>query len=131
MVLRWVYTIKDGPNNEEIFKACYVAKGYILRFMARITMRTGKMTPLQILVQWGQKYMSAYLKELLTLDINAFYGIQKCLPVLEIFMSAKKHDKWLKFGQNGPETVAKKNFICHFFDIGILRQKYPKFGQNP
>ena len=28
----------------------------------------------------------------------------------------KIHDKWLIFGQNGPETLAK-NFICHFFDI--------------
>ena len=25
---RWVYTIKDGTNSEDIFKACYVAKGY-------------------------------------------------------------------------------------------------------
>ena len=25
---RWVYTVKLGPNNEEQFKARYVAKGY-------------------------------------------------------------------------------------------------------
>jgi hypothetical protein len=25
---KWVYTIKSGPNNEETYKARYVAKGY-------------------------------------------------------------------------------------------------------
>ena len=29
----WVNSVRDGPNEMEIFKACYVAKGYLCMVM--------------------------------------------------------------------------------------------------
>ena len=51
---RWVYSVKEGQNNEEIFKARYVAKGYSQIYgkdYFETFAPTAKMTSLRILMQ--------------------------------------------------------------------------------
>ena len=69
---RWVYSIKDGPNDEELLKARYVAKGYNQvkgKDYFETFAPTAKMSSLRILMQ-----ISAHNNLLLhQMDVKAAY----------------------------------------------------------
>ena len=72
---RWLYTIKDGPNNEEIFKAHYVAKGYSQIYgkdYHETFAPTAKMTSLRILMQISaHKNLHIHQMDVKTAYLNA------------------------------------------------------------
>ena len=56
---RWVYTVKDGPDDKDIFKACYVAKGYNQIYGSDYFdtfSPTAKMTSIRVMIQYSAKH---------------------------------------------------------------------------
>ena len=72
---RWLYTIKDDPNNEEIFKAHYVAKGYSQIYgkdYHETFALTAKMISLRILMQISaHKNLHIHQMDVKTAYLNA------------------------------------------------------------
>ena len=71
----WVYAIKTGPNGEEKYKACYVAKGYsqIPNIDYHETFSpTAKMTSVRILMQLAVQYnLTIHQMDVKTAFLNA------------------------------------------------------------
>ena len=97
---KWVHTIKSGPNNEETFKARYVAKGYsqIPGFGYHETFApTARMSSVRMLMQHAvQNNMHVHQMDVKTAYLNA--------PIdCEIFIEQPKGYK--KRGENGEKLV--------------------------
>ena len=99
---KWVYTIKSGPNNEETFKARYVAKGYsqIPGVDYHETFApTARMSSVRMLMQHAvQNNMHVHLIDVKTAYLNA--------PTdCEIFIEQPKG--YEKREENGEKLVCK------------------------
>ena len=56
---RWVYTVKNGPDDKDIFKARYVAKGYNQIYGSDYFdtfSPTAKMTSIRVMIQYSAKH---------------------------------------------------------------------------
>jgi transposase InsO family protein len=101
---RWVYNVKIGQNNEERYKARYVAKGYSQ--VADIDYQetfspTARITSVRMLLQVAvQEDMIVHQMDVKTAYLNA--------PIdCEIFM--EQPEGFVKKGENGEKLVCKLN----------------------
>ena len=99
---RWVYNVKVGPNDEERYKARYVAKGYSQ--VADIDYQetfspTARITSVRMLLQLAvQEDMTVHQMDVKTAYLNA--------PIdCEIFM--EQPEGFVKMGGNGEKLVCK------------------------
>ena len=101
---KWVYTVKTGPNNEETYKARYVAKGYsqIPGVDYHETFApTARMSSVRVLMQHAvQNNMLVHQMDVITAYLNA--------PIdCDIFVQQPKC--YEKEGENGEKLVCKLN----------------------
>ena len=101
---KWVYTIKSGPNNEETYKARYVAKGYsqIPGVDYHETFApTARMSSIRVLVQHAvQNSMIVHQMDVKAAYLNA--------PIdCDIYVEQPKG--YEKTGKNGEKLVCKLN----------------------
>ena len=101
---KWVYTIKSGPNNEETYKARYVAKGYsqIPGVDYHETFApTARMSSIRVLVQHAvQNSMIVHQMDFKAAYLNA--------PIdCDIYVEQQKG--YEKTGENGEKLVCKLN----------------------
>ena len=101
---KWVYTIKTGPDDQETYKARYVAKGYFqvpaVDFHETFA-PTARMSSVRILIQHAvQNNMQVHQMDVKTAYLNA--------PIdCDIFVEQPKG--YEKQGENGEKLVCKLN----------------------
>ena len=104
---RWVYTVKEGPNNEETFKARYVAKGYsqVKNIDYEETFSpTARLTSIRMLMQVAiQLGLLVHTMDVKTAFLNADIDC-------ELYMH--QPEGYEKVNEKGEKLVCKLKKIC-------------------
>ena len=99
---RWVYTVKLGPNDEEQFKARYVAKGYsqVLDIHYHETFSpTARVTSIRMLIQLAAQYdLTVHQMDVKTAYLNA--------PI-DCELYVEQPEGFVTMGENGEKLVLK------------------------